>query len=132
METSVEETNLDVCTAQVGHRFGECIHHNGVAYGLPPFFCCLLSAAGWLLLCYRGQCCHRRSLLLALALTVRVFSLPYAYAALSSDCLAITLEMPFKDPLGDLQPSTGWNGTRSAELGDSTVEVIADIVHKLR
>jgi hypothetical protein len=40
--------------------------------------------------------------------------------------------MPFKDPLGDLQPSTGWNGTRSAELGDSTVEVIADIVHKLR
>jgi hypothetical protein len=59
--------------------------------------------------------------------TVRVCSL-----SLSSDCLAITLEMPFKDPLGDLQPSTGWNGARSAELGDSTVEVIADIVHKLR
>ena len=61
-----------------------------------------------------------------------VFTTVRVYAALSSDCLAITLEMPFKDPLGDLQPSTGWNGARSAELGDSTVEVIADIVHKLR
>eukprot|EP01046_Picozoa_sp_COSAG06_P045538 COSAG06_NODE_6311_length_2989_cov_8.844983_3_plen_197_part_00 len=50
METSVEETNLDVCTAQVGHRFGECIHHNGAAYCLPPFFCCLLSTAA-------GCCC---------------------------------------------------------------------------
>jgi hypothetical protein len=39
----VEETNLDVCTAQVGHRFGESIHHNdSAAYCLllPAFCCC--------------------------------------------------------------------------------------------
>lgn len=49
-----------------------------------------------------------------------------------ADCLAITLEMPFKDPVRNLQPATGWNGARSAQLGEVTVDVLARIVHSLR
>lgn len=49
-----------------------------------------------------------------------------------ADCLAVTLEMPFKDPILNLQPATGWNGARSAQLGEATVDVIADTVHSLR
>jgi murein tripeptide amidase MpaA len=68
-EEDVGAANLDVCTAQVGHRF---------------------------------------------------------------DCLALTLEMPFKDPVRNLRPATGWNGARSAELGAKTVDVIARVAGSLR
>lgn len=51
---------------------------------------------------------------------------------LCADCLAITLEMPFKDTVRNMQPTTGWNGARSAQLGKVTVDVIAEMVHRLR
>ena len=69
MEESLEETNLDVCTAQIGHRF---------------------------------------------------------------DCLAATLEMPFKDNVYAPQPETGWSGERSRRLGEQAVEAISAVLGDLR
>lgn len=48
------------------------------------------------------------------------------------DCLAFTIEMPFKDHNDTPCPRTGWNGQRSAQLGKDVLSVIADMVEQLR
>ena len=39
-------------------------------------------------------------------------------------CLALTLEMPFKDNANDPDPHTGWNGARSARLGQAILQPV--------
>lgn len=45
------------------------------------------------------------------------------YLAHSFDCLAMTLEMPFKDTADNPQPHAGWSPERSIKLGASFVDV---------
>ncbi|MDG2285635.1 MAG: hypothetical protein P8N43_08910, partial [Alphaproteobacteria bacterium] len=40
------------------------------------------------------------------------------------DCLAMTLEMPFKDTANAPNPSVGWSPDRAKALGRSTVEAM--------
>ena len=39
-------------------------------------------------------------------------------------CLALTLELPFKDNANDPDPQTGWSGARSAALGAAVLQPI--------
>ena len=48
------------------------------------------------------------------------------------DCLALTLEMPFKDHDDAPDAQTGWNGKRSAQLGKDVLSVIGKVVQRLR
>ncbi|MCY1299793.1 hypothetical protein D9M70_493340 [compost metagenome] len=41
-------------------------------------------------------------------------------------CLALTLEMPFKDNADLPDPAVGWNGARSALLGTAMLQAILD------
>lgn len=51
---------------------------------------------------------------------------------LEFDCLAFTIEMPFKDHDDRPDPSTGWNGARSMQLGKDVLSVAAAMVGQLR
>jgi murein tripeptide amidase MpaA len=46
------------------------------------------------------------------------------YVGHSFGCLALTLEMPFKDNADLPQPDVGWNGARSAQLGAAILQPI--------
>lgn len=48
------------------------------------------------------------------------------------DCLAMTLEMPFKDHDDAPNEITGWSGKRSAQLGKDVLSAIGKVVHLLR
>lgn len=48
------------------------------------------------------------------------------------DCLAFTLEMPFKDHNDAPNPKTGWNGQRSKRLGQDVLAAIAKVADQLR
>ncbi|MFG0382877.1 M14-type cytosolic carboxypeptidase [Pseudomonas sp. zbq_18] len=48
------------------------------------------------------------------------------------DCLAYTVEMPFKDHDDSPQPRTGWNGARSKRLAGDVLTVLAALAGKLR
>jgi len=48
------------------------------------------------------------------------------------DCLAFTIEMPFKDHDDTPNPATGWNGARSKQLGKDVLSVMAQMVDHLR
>ena len=48
------------------------------------------------------------------------------------DCLAATLEMPFKDCMSNPDVGRGWNGARSAMLGSSVLEALAYVGPYLR
>lgn len=48
------------------------------------------------------------------------------------DCLAATLEMPFKDCLTNPDPDYGWNPKRSRDLGASVLEAILYVAPQLR
>lgn len=48
------------------------------------------------------------------------------------DCLAFTLEMPFKDHDDNPNPLTGWSGKRSMRLGKDVLSVVAAMVEGLR
>jgi murein tripeptide amidase MpaA len=48
------------------------------------------------------------------------------------DCLAFTIEMPFKDHDDNPSPQTGWNGARSMRLGQDVLSVAAAMVGGLR
>lgn len=48
------------------------------------------------------------------------------------DCLAFTIEMPFKDHDDRPNPHTGWNGARSMQLGKDVLSVAAAMVGELR
>ncbi len=47
------------------------------------------------------------------------------------DCLAMTLEMPFKDNADATDAEEGWSPDRSAELGGAVLDAIADVVGQL-
>ncbi|RMO69219.1 M14 family metallopeptidase [Pseudomonas syringae group genomosp. 3] len=47
-------------------------------------------------------------------------------------CLALTLEMPFKDHDNAPDPLTGWSGKRSAQLGKDVLSALAEMVEELR
>jgi murein tripeptide amidase MpaA len=46
------------------------------------------------------------------------------YVGHSFGCLALTLEMPFKDNADLPHPEVGWNGARSAQLGAAILQPI--------
>ncbi|MDF3194156.1 M14-type cytosolic carboxypeptidase [Pseudomonas sp. 1928-m] len=48
------------------------------------------------------------------------------------DCLAFTIEMPFKDHDDRPNPHTGWSGARSMQLGNDVLSVAAAMVDELR
>jgi murein tripeptide amidase MpaA len=48
------------------------------------------------------------------------------------DCLAFTVEMPFKDHNLTPDPRTGWNGARSKRLARDVLSVLAAMAGKLR
>jgi murein tripeptide amidase MpaA len=48
------------------------------------------------------------------------------------DCLAFTLEMPFKDNAGLPDPAHGWSGERSKKLGASVLQPMWAVVRPLR
>jgi murein tripeptide amidase MpaA len=48
------------------------------------------------------------------------------------DCLAFTIEMPFKDHDDNPEPLTEWNGQRSMRLGQDVLSVAAAMVGTLR
>jgi murein tripeptide amidase MpaA len=48
------------------------------------------------------------------------------------DCLAFTIEMPFKDHDDRPNPHTGWNGARSMQLAKDVLSVVAAMVGQLR
>jgi murein tripeptide amidase MpaA len=48
------------------------------------------------------------------------------------DCLAYTLEMPFKDNIELLDPDYGWSPARSKQLGDDMLVAIRAVVDNLR
>lgn len=48
------------------------------------------------------------------------------------DCLAFTIEMPFKDHDDRPNPHTGWSGARSMRLGKDVLSVAAAMVDELR
>lgn len=50
----------------------------------------------------------------------------------SFDCLAFTVEMPFKDNDGVPNPVTGWSDIRSQQFGYDTLAAILAVVDKLR
>lgn len=46
------------------------------------------------------------------------------YVGHTHGCLALTLELPFKDNANDPRPDVGWNGARSAALGAAMVSAL--------
>ncbi|MEN0062002.1 MAG: M14-type cytosolic carboxypeptidase [Myxococcota bacterium] len=48
------------------------------------------------------------------------------------DCLALTLEQPFKDTANRPQPDVGWSPGRAERLGASAIDAIAAILGQLR
>ncbi|MCL4409217.1 MAG: hypothetical protein M1356_02670, partial [Gammaproteobacteria bacterium] len=48
------------------------------------------------------------------------------------DCLAFTVEMPFKDNDGIAHPETGWSDVRSQQFGYDTLAAILAVVDNLR
>ncbi len=53
------------------------------------------------------------------------------YIADTFDCLALTLEMPFKDTADTPMPYQGWSPERSAKLGASGIDAIYAVVDDL-
>lgn len=47
------------------------------------------------------------------------------------DCLAMTLEMPFKDNANSPDADRGWDGNRSAQLGSDTLDAMAAVIEQL-
>ena len=54
-----------------------------------------------------------------------------SYMAEQFGCLAMTLEMPFKDTVNTPDPHYGWSGSRSGKLGSSCVDAIYSVIDKL-
>lgn len=48
------------------------------------------------------------------------------------DCLAVTLEMPFKDAANSPLPETGWDGMRSAQFGRAMVDALWQFIQQGR
>ena len=54
------------------------------------------------------------------------------YVAETHGCLAMTLEMPFKDAANAPEPRHGWSPARSHRLGRSCLEALAAVIDALR
>ena len=54
------------------------------------------------------------------------------YVAETYGCLAMTLEMPFKDAANAPDPRYGWSPARSHRLGRSCLEALAAVIDELR
>mmetsp|Transcript_15945 Transcript_15945/g.32298 ORF Transcript_15945/g.32298 Transcript_15945/m.32298 type:complete len:126 (+) Transcript_15945:2-379(+) len=48
------------------------------------------------------------------------------------DCLAFTVEMPYKDTVEDPLPGVGWSAQRSGNLGRSVLDAVLTILPNLR
>ena len=59
-------------------------------------------------------------------------SLATNWIAQRFDCLAFTLEMPFKDNADLPDPGNGWNGERSKKLGASVLQPMRMVLAQLR
>lgn len=59
-------------------------------------------------------------------------SMATAWVGNQFNCLAYTLEMPFKDNDNLPDDDFGWNGQRSLRLGEATLSAIYAVSHKLR
>lgn len=46
------------------------------------------------------------------------------YLSETFDCLAVTIEMPFKDAANSPVPDTGWDGMRSAQFGRAMIDAL--------
>jgi len=53
------------------------------------------------------------------------------YTAHRYDCLAMTLEMPFKDNADIPNEAVGWSPERSAALGQAVIQAMADVIDQL-
>ena len=60
-----------------------------------------------------------------------VLTLASKYVGHTFKCLSLTLEMPFKDNEYSPDPQVGWNGTRSARLGQAILQPILQAVERL-
>ena len=103
MEESLEETNLDVCTAQIGHRF-DCL---AATLEMPV-----------------------RTNTTPQAADTHVMCVPCTQVQSSSPPRLHMLQ--FKDNVYSPQPETGWSGERSRRLGEQTVDAIAAVLGDLR
>ena len=63
--------------------------------------------------------------------TDEVLSMGSPYATHAFGCLALTLEMPFKDNANDPDPHTGWDGARSARLGAAMLQPMLRALRRL-
>lgn len=52
------------------------------------------------------------------------------YIGHSFKCLSLTLEMPFKDNANSPDAQTGWNGARSAKLGQGILRAMLDSIER--
>ncbi|MGL6071432.1 MAG: hypothetical protein ACRC1E_09300, partial [Craterilacuibacter sp.] len=55
-----------------------------------------------------------------------------AWVAEQFNCLAFTLEMPFKDNANLPDDDFGWNGQRSLRMGEAALSPIMAVVRHLR
>ena len=56
--------------------------------------------------------------------TPEVLTMGSPHATHAFGCLALTLEMPFKDNANDPDPVNGWNGARSMKLGGAILQPV--------
>jgi len=54
------------------------------------------------------------------------------YVTHAFKCLSLTLEMPFKDNANDPDPQTGWDGARSARLGEAVLQPILRSIRAMK
>lgn len=54
------------------------------------------------------------------------------WVAQAFDCLAFTIEMPFKDNADLPDPVTGWSAARARSLGASVLQPVLAVVGRLR
>ena len=54
------------------------------------------------------------------------------WVAESFGCLAMTLEMPFKDTADTPRPDEGWSPARSRRLGAANLDALAAVIDRLR
>jgi murein tripeptide amidase MpaA len=47
-------------------------------------------------------------------------------------CLSLTLELPFKDNANDPDPQTGWDGARSARLGEAVLQPVLRSIRAIK
>ena len=62
--------------------------------------------------------------------TDEVLTMGSPHVTYAFGCLALTLELPFKDNANDPDPETGWDGARSARLGAAVLQPILQALRR--